>query len=136
MDEMERLYSLQEAVDAFFPGGIWTVASLRTEIRKGRLKPMRIAGKFAVTESAIREMRRLCQEKPNLPGSISDQPEMIERPSGSFSTGDAKLAQDAAKASVRKLRERLRTTSRKNTKSPKQADDLIELSSRMSSTSM
>lgn len=59
---MEPVYSLAEAVDRFLPGGVWTVSSLRTEIRKGRLQVERIAGKFGVTESAIEEMRKLCRE--------------------------------------------------------------------------
>lgn len=66
---MEPLYTLKEAVEKYFPGGTITVAALRTEIRKGRLIPERIAGKFFVTESGIIRMRKLCREKPSALGS-------------------------------------------------------------------
>ena len=62
MAELERIYSLKEAVERFLPGGAWTVSSLRTEIRKGRLVAERIAGKLGVTESAVARMRELCRE--------------------------------------------------------------------------
>ena len=67
----DRPYPLARAVELFL-GPPWTVSSLRTEIRKGRLVAERIAGKLAVTEAAIQEMRVRCQEKPKGPGSTSD----------------------------------------------------------------
>ncbi len=53
---VEPHYTLREAVERFFPGGCITVRSLRTEIRKGRLRVTEVAGKFLVSESAIAEM--------------------------------------------------------------------------------
>ena len=81
MGDMEPLYTLKEAVEKYFPGGTITVAALRTEIRKGRLIPERIAGKFCVTESAIRRMRKLCREKPRPQGSTcATEPERRNNP--------------------------------------------------------
>ena len=59
MSEIERLYTLKEAVEAFLPG--FTVSSLRTAIRHGHLVPLKFAGKFCVTEAAIREMLDKCR---------------------------------------------------------------------------
>lgn len=58
---VEPHYTLGEAVERFFPGGHITVRSLRTEIRKGRLRVTAVAGKFLVTEAAIAEMLETCQ---------------------------------------------------------------------------
>ncbi len=93
---MEPVYSLAEAVDRFLPGGVWTVSSLRTEIRKGRLQVERIAGKFGVTESAIEEMRKLCRERQKAHGSTSGNGQ-AERPSGVLETENAKSARVAAR---------------------------------------
>lgn len=40
------------------------MASLRTERRKGHLETMKIAGKIAVTETAIRNILERCREEP------------------------------------------------------------------------
>lgn len=93
----------------------YTLSELRTERRKGRLRVMRIAGKLRSTDSAIREMRRLCLEEQSLPDSTSGQPERTEPPSGSSSTEERKRAQDALRATVRELTKRSRTTSPKST---------------------
>ena len=42
-DGLDRLYTLAQAAEQLL-GPPWTVSSLRTEIRKGRLVPMRIGG--------------------------------------------------------------------------------------------
>ena len=65
--KVERHYTLQEAIEHFFPGGYITVASLRTEIRKGRLRATEVAGKFLVSESAIAEMLERCRVLPSSP---------------------------------------------------------------------
>jgi hypothetical protein len=57
---VEPHYTLQEAVERFFPGGHITVRSLRTEIKKGRLQVSEVAGKFLVSESAIARMLEAC----------------------------------------------------------------------------
>lgn len=113
--DLEPVYPLKEAVDRFLPGGHWTVSSLRTEIRKGRLQVERIAGKIGVTESAIREMRQLCRDKPKDPASTSGPPDTTGKQPGLSSTEERKQAQDAAKATLKALRTGSRNTSRKNT---------------------
>ena len=47
---LEPHYTLAEAVALFFPRGPLTVSSLRNEIRKGRLRATKPAGKLLVTE--------------------------------------------------------------------------------------
>ena len=113
----------------------YTVAELRTERRKGRLKVMRIAGKLRSTDSAIREMRRLCQEEQKALDSISGPPAPTEPPSGSSSTEERKQARDAANATLRALKERLRPTSPTNTSRQKHTASSPERPSPMSSTS-
>lgn len=113
--DLEPVYPLKEAVDRFLPGGHWTVSSLRTEIRKGRLQVERIAGKIGVTEAAIREMRALCREKQRAPGSTSKNSKPGDKPCGSSETEEKTQALDAAKATLKALRKRSRATSRKST---------------------
>lgn len=129
-EDNEPLYTLQEAVKRFLPGGRWTVASLRTERRKGRLKVEKIAGKIGVTESAIREMRMRCREQPSRPVSTS-APVPIVEPTGLSSTADANLARAAAKQTARELIESSRNTSRKSTRHRAQ---VVELQTRSSQT--
>src|SRR5215468_10017807 len=57
---LEPRFSLKQAIEKFFPNGPLRVASLRTEIRKGRLRPTRVAGKDLVTEADIAEMLERC----------------------------------------------------------------------------
>lgn len=103
MSGLERPYTLKQAV-AIFLGPPWTVSSLRTEIRKGRLVAERIAGKLAVTESAIARMRELCRESANRPASTSDTA-TDEPQCGSSSDSDLNRAQAAAKATLQALKE-------------------------------
>jgi hypothetical protein len=58
---VERHYTLKQAAENFFPNGPLTAASLRNEIRKGRLRAVMPAGKLLVTETAIAEMLALCR---------------------------------------------------------------------------
>lgn len=92
---VEPHYSLAEAVARFFPHGPLTVSSLRTEIRKGRLRVARVAGKYLVSESAIREMLETCRvnEKPR--DSTSERAAPTEAPSGLSSTDRLRSAQAA-----------------------------------------
>jgi hypothetical protein len=89
----------------------YTPAMLRTERRKGRLQVANIAGKLRATDSAIREMRRLCLEEQKALACTSDQPERTEPLSGSSSTEERKQALDAARATLKAQNERLRPTS-------------------------
>ena len=118
--EIERVFTLKEAVETFFPGGTWTVTSLRTEIRKGRLRPMRIAGKLCVTASSIREMLAQCRERPVLHVSTSG-PDRAEVGTTSSSIVDENLALAAARMSANRLKSHSRVTSQRSTGHRKRA---------------
>ena len=51
MPTFEPHYTLAQAVAPFFPSGPLTIASLRNEIRKGRLRATMPAGKSSVADS-------------------------------------------------------------------------------------
>ncbi len=99
---MEKVYPLKQAAALFLPG--WGVASLRTEIRKGRLRVHRIAGKFGVTESDIREMVEKCREDQKDPTFISES-ERDEIQHGSLSTERMRSARAAVNESLRTLKD-------------------------------
>ena len=84
----------------------YTLAMLRTERRKGRLQVARIAGKLRATDSAIREMRRLCLEEQRALDSTSARPAPTGPPSGSSSTEARKQALDAARATLKAQKEK------------------------------
>ena len=92
---VEPHYSLAEAVARFFPHGPLTVSSLRTEIRKGRLRVALVAGKYLVSESAIREMLEKCRVTEKLPACSSGEPAPIVAPNGLSETDRLKSAQAA-----------------------------------------
>lgn len=54
--DLEEPLTLAEAVALLFPEGPLTVASLRTEIRKGRLRFSRVAGRLFVSRAAINSL--------------------------------------------------------------------------------
>jgi len=124
-----RPYPLARAVELFL-GPPWTVSSLRTEIRKDRLEAVRIAGKLAVTETAIREMIVRCREEPKGHGSICGSTSTGTAPGGSFETVNTTQAQDALRATLQALSKPLQNTSGQNTRRRKRADNLIKLPSR------
>lgn len=117
---MTHPYTVQEDEPDFLLADLaerhgYKLSELRTERRKGRLKVMRIAGKLRSTDSAIREMRRLCLEELKAPDCTSGEPGPTRSQPGSSSTGDVKRAQDALQATVRALKKRSPTTSPTNT---------------------
>jgi hypothetical protein len=116
----DRPYPLAEAVRRFL-GPPWTANSLRTEIRKGRLVAERIAGKLAVTEAAIREMRVLCRRKPKGQDSTSVSTSTGMARDGSSGTVDTTQAQDALRATFQALSKPSQTTSGQNTQRRKPA---------------
>src|SRR5215471_191873 len=73
---LQTHYTLAEAVRVFFPNGPFTVASLRNEIRKGRLRGTMPAGELLVTEGWLAEWLETCRVQPNDPTSSRN-----ERPS-------------------------------------------------------
>ena len=118
----EPRYSLEEAAAKFFPGGQITKKSLRTEIRKGRLRAESIAAKYVVTERAIREMCEACALVPQKdkdvtclakkaqPASISANPEATAVPSGISLTERKPLAQAQLQRTLEKLKKPSQTT--------------------------
>jgi len=90
------------------------VSSLRTEIRKGRLTPVEIAGRFYLTRESLGEMIKACRVKPKDHDSISNATETVTD-GGSFATGDLSVAQAAARQSIERLKKLSRPTSPRNT---------------------
>jgi len=70
---VEPVYSLKQAVERFFPNSPLTVASLRHEIRKGRLQATMPAGKLLVTERALVEMLERCRVPQNNPTLLASE---------------------------------------------------------------
>src|SRR5262245_59253611 len=115
---VEPHYTLQEAVERFFPGGHITVRSLRTEMRKGRLCVTEVAGKFLVSETAIAEMLercRTCRVQGNDRASISRSGERLDTMYGSSETARLESARAAARTTLAELKKPSRGTSRRNT---------------------
>jgi hypothetical protein len=92
----EPHYTLAQAVARFFPSGPLTVASLRNEIRKGRLRATKPAGKLLVTESAIVEMLQACHVVSHRDCTSSSVPPHAS-PSGSSETERDASAQAVAR---------------------------------------
>jgi hypothetical protein len=124
-----RPFPLARAVELFL-GPPWKVSSLRTEIRKGRLEAVRIAGKLAVTERAIKDMIVRCREKRKDRGYTSESGSIGRASIGSSETVDTKKAQDALLTTLRELSRPSPATSPRSTRRRKQADNLIKLPSR------
>jgi hypothetical protein len=103
---VETYYTLTEAVERFFPGGHITVRSLRTEIKKGRLRVSEVAGKFLVSESAIAEMLEIsqpCRADKSHQGSISVDESPRAKTLGSSETERLELARDAVRMTIAEL---------------------------------
>jgi predicted RNA-binding Zn ribbon-like protein len=98
---IERRYTLKQAIDQFFPDGPLTVASLRTEIRKGRLVAERIAGKLTVTEASLALMLEQCREEP----ARSTHAVSVTSPSDRTDEENMRLAYAAAKAVVQRIKQ-------------------------------
>jgi len=117
--KLEPRYSLKQAIEKFFPNGPLTAASLRTEIRKGPLRPTRVAGKDLVTEADIAEMleRCACPTPARVLVSTSDAAKAASQ-CGPSSTSRLKSAQAAANAIAQELRKPSPNISPKNTRPP------------------
>lgn len=92
---IERRYTLKQAIDQFFPDGPLSVASLRTEIRKGRLEYERIAGRICVTQADIARMLERCRE---------ERPAAETRAANDRGAADLRIAQAAARATCQALK--------------------------------
>jgi hypothetical protein len=99
-----------------------TVSMLRTEIRKGRLIPVEVAGKFFVTPRQIRDLFTPCPVAPKALASTSAQaggtsvPESPSPTSGSSEMERLRAAQAAALSSRRRPSESSQTTSPRNSR--------------------
>ena len=111
MERIEKLYTLGEAADML--GDHVTESSLSTEIKRKNLSYRKVGSKRYVTESDLVEMMKRCRvdQKDHTCGGESKKDAQA---SGSSRTTDAKKAQDAARASLKMLKNNLRNTSRKN----------------------
>ena len=111
---------LDEAVAVFGSDYPMTISTLRTEIRKGRLTPVEVAGKFFVTPSQIKALFQPCPPAPKAPASISARGgstgELASafRTSTSSATDRLNAAQAAARSACQKLKRPSATTSPRN----------------------
>lgn len=73
--KIEPHFSLADAAARFFPGRAITGRSLYTEIQKGRLRAIKVAGKYVVSASAIADMLKLCQcpDVDSRPGQLAQE---------------------------------------------------------------
>lgn len=100
---------LADAAKIAFPHGGITVAGLRREVGRGRLKIEIIAGKHFTTLADIREMRRLCRDQAKERGSISDPNVAIDAggsrsdQAGSSATVVGTSSQDALRVKLKLL---------------------------------
>jgi hypothetical protein len=94
---VEPHYSLDDAARKFFPSGNVTSRSLRTEIAKGFLLAIKVAGKLCVSEGAIKEMlERKWQDDRRVRGYISGVVVEIDVPTGKSEMDRRRSAQAAA----------------------------------------
>lgn len=112
--DREKLVRLETIASVAFPDGSVTVATLRREIKAGRLKAWLIGAKHMTTLIEIERMLEQCRVKPKDQGSSGeshDQPAPEKRPtkasSSSATMTDTKRAQAAAMETARALKERL-----------------------------
>jgi len=117
--ELEAYFTLEEAAARFFPNGVVTKQSLRTEARKGRLRVTRIAGKDLVSERAIRAMLEACEcpAERKVP-DCSSGGESGRSDSGSSSMANVKLARAAALRTLQALSEHSKSISSASTVRP------------------
>lgn len=94
---------LSEAVAIFGRVLPISVPMLRTEIKKGRLTPSEVAGKFFVTPAQLKELFKPCPAAPRVRASISSNaPAAI--PSGSSVTASMSGPQAALSLALDRLR--------------------------------
>jgi hypothetical protein len=116
MPMLDKHYTLQQAVDEFFPDGPITVATLRSAIKKQKLQATMPEGKLLVTEAWLAEWLSRCRVAVNLPDCGSSPPSAGELPCGSSSTDRNTRALDAAHATLSKLSASSPTTSKASTR--------------------
>ena len=107
---------LEEAVVVFGRQLPISVAMLRTEIRKGRLTPAYVAGKFFVTPTQLKDLFKPCPVAPKAPVSTyardaSPGPALGSQTPGSSATERMKSAQAATLMACQQLSGRSPNTS-------------------------
>lgn len=73
---------LAEAIELLWPDGPLTIASLRTEIRKGRLPASRVAGRLFVTQADLWRLFRpeaICPKDPPQTGKSDETRRLAAR---------------------------------------------------------
>ena len=117
MENQLQLYPLHEAIKKFFAGTGVQERDLQKEVKRGRLILTKIDNRVLVSEDALKEMLKVCQEKNPPPDStLSKMPD--GPPCGSSSTVAARSALDALNQQAGKLRSGSPNTSRRSTKPP------------------
>jgi len=97
---------LADVLPLAFPHGGLKLSGLKSEIRRGRLKVIRIAGKDFTTLRYIEEMKTKCLVADNPHDYGSDLHRETVRPSGSSSMVGSSIALDAVNMIRQRLRER------------------------------
>ncbi|NBS93417.1 MAG: hypothetical protein EBS91_05795 [Betaproteobacteria bacterium] len=103
---LPRLMTLAKAAAAL---GLPGKSALATEVRRGRLTPIVIAGKRYVTEDALREFVARCHHEQRDLASTCDA-DGGDRSHGSSSIQETRSAQAAARQTVEELKQRSRDT--------------------------
>lgn len=113
---VEPVYTLKQAAAKFFPNGPLTAASLRGEIKKGRLQASMPAGKLLVTERAIAEMLERCRVHQSRPDYFSSTLNADARRYGASEMERIEQARASIEATGLLLKKPLLATSPKNTR--------------------
>jgi hypothetical protein len=112
---VEPHYTLRQAAEKFFPNGPLTAASLRNEIKKGRLQATMPAGKLMITERALVEMLERCRVHPDRHDCISNVPSAAAKPYGASERERIERARASIRATGQVLKKPSLGTSTKNT---------------------
>jgi len=125
MPQIAPRYTLQEAVEKFFPQAARvTPRGLAAAVRKGRLRAEKVCGQYLVTEQALADFlnactyhpdalqeRQPCHGQPNHPGSTSGPAAKAVPPNGPSSMDQKRLARVRAQTTLRRLSGRSKPTS-------------------------
>lgn len=117
----DRPIRLDTAARIAFPDGSMGTKGLRRERDAGRLETAIIAGREYVTLAAIERMVQACRVPPKVPASSGETntgrktAHSCTPPAGISKTEIVELAQAAAEASLARLRNASKSTSRKST---------------------
>lgn len=123
-----RLMTLPQAAVYLF-GDKKRVASLRTEIKNGRLDCIEIAKTFYVREEDLNRMLEKCREKSSPQGSNYEKKKVVTTRYELSKTGQKPSGQDALKVKLNLLKSDLRSTLPKNgNPTPERQNNIVSLS--------